>query len=253
MKKLIFTTLLLLVSIMSPHLFAANIAVIHFATEATYPPFEFINAAGQIQGFDIDIAKALCKKMRTNNCFFSNQAFNSLIPSLKLGKFDAIISALGITQERQKQVAFTDSYYEPASSFIAPLAKHYTLAMIPGKIVGVQTGSTMEIYLQDKYGNKVQKKTYPSIQDAFLDLIAGRVDVVLADTPIANDWLKQENHHESYGIVDKPIVDAAHFGAGFGIAVRKDEKELLDALNKALVEIKKDGTYEKIYKQYFGT
>src|SRR5690606_17599012 len=91
---------------------------IKFAMEATYPPFEYVDASGNIKGFDVDIANALCQQLKAQ-CEFSNQPFNSLIPSLQLGKFDAIISALGITTERAKQVSFTNPYYQPSGSFVA--------------------------------------------------------------------------------------------------------------------------------------
>jgi arginine transport system substrate-binding protein len=230
--------------------FAEQIKTIRFATEATYPPFEFIDASGKIKGFDIDIANALCKKLNAQ-CTFSHQSFNSLIPSLNIGKFDALISALGITAERQKQVAFTHPYYEPSGSFIAAKSKNYALSDIPSKIVGVQQSSTFETYIRDKYAGKVTMKTYASIQDAFLDLVSGRLDIVLADTPIALAWFKQDKNGINYSIIDKPIVDPTYFGAGYGIAVRKDEQALLNALNKALAEIKADGTYATIAKTYF--
>jgi len=231
--------------------FAIPEKTIRFATEATYPPFEFITEAGQIQGFDIDIANAICKKMQAQ-CVFSNQAFSSLIPSLKMGKFDALISALGITAERQKQVAFTDAYYQPSASFVAATSKHYKISDIAGKTIATQQGSTFETYLKEKYGSKVTMKTYASIQDAFLDLTSGRVDAVIADTPIAYDWLKQQDHSKNYHIVGEPIIDPIYFGSGYGIAVRKDDTELLNAFNKALADIKADGTYSKIEKHYFG-
>ena len=79
---------------------------IRFATEASYPPFEFMDANNTMQGFDIDLAKALCQEMQAN-CTFTNQAFDSLIPSLKFRRFDAVISGMDITPERLKQVAFT--------------------------------------------------------------------------------------------------------------------------------------------------
>jgi arginine transport system substrate-binding protein len=223
---------------------------IRFATEATYPPFEFVDESGTIKGFDIDIANALCQQMKAD-CTFSVQSFNSLIPSLKLGKFDALIAALGITPQRKNEVAFTDSYYEPSASFVAPVSKNYTLQSIIGKTVGVQSGSTFEKYLRDKYDHKIKIKLYPSIQDAFLDLSAGRVDIVLADTPIAQTWIKQ-NISNAYMILDKPIIDHDYFGSGYGIAVRKDNIELLNSLNKALAEIKANGTYNTIAKKYFG-
>ena len=229
---------------------AAPIKTIRFATEATYPPFEFVDESGQIRGFDIDIANALCKQMKAQ-CTFYNQSFNSLIQSLKVGKFDALISAIGVTEERLKQVAFTQSYYEPSGSFVAATAKHYKLTDMVGKTIGVQQGSTFEKYLQDYYHDKIKIKTYASIQDAFLDLISGRVEVVIADTPIASAWLKQNNSME-YSIVEKPITDAQYFGTGYGIAVNQKNTELLNALNTALTAIKANGTYAKITQQYFG-
>lgn len=247
----IVTIFVYIMAMLTQPLYAASPVVIRFATEATYPPFEYIDQSGQIKGFDIDIANALCARIKAQ-CTFSNQAFNSLIPSLKLGKFDALISALGVTPEREKQVAFTHSYYEPSGSFVARISAHYLLTSLPGKTIGAQQGSTFEKYLHDKYGNKVTVKTYASIQDAFLDLDSGRVDAVLADTPIAQAWLKQSDNAKMYAIVEKPIVDHDYFGAGYGIAVNLNSKDLLDELNKALDQIKANGTYEKILRQYFG-
>lgn len=224
---------------------------IRFATEATYPPFEQVDASGKIQGFDIDVAKALCADMKAE-CTFTNQAFNSLIPGLKLGKFDAVIASLGVTATRQKQVDFTQTYYEPSASFVAPLGKHETLAILTGKTIGTQEGTTFVKYLDERYSKEVTVKTYASMQDAFLDLAAGRVDMVLSDTPIAKAWLKQDKNSTQFGIVDKPIVDHLYFGAGYAIAVRKGNTELLNNLNKALVNIKANGTYQKIVAQYFG-
>jgi arginine transport system substrate-binding protein len=248
--KIIKTLALAMLLIVTNTLFAAPISQIRFATEATYPPFEYIDESGQIKGFDIDIANALCQQMKAQ-CTFSNQSFNSLIPSLQLGKFDALISALGVTAEREKQVSFTNSYYEPSGSFVALSSKKYMLADLAGKTIGVQQSSTFEKYIQDKYAGKVSIKSYASIQDAFLDLISGRVDIVLADTPIALAWLKQNDNSKQYGIVDKPIVDHQYFGSGYGIAVNKNATDLLNALNKALAAIKANGTYDKIVKKYF--
>lgn len=245
--KLLITTVLMI--LMSSIVNAEPIKTIRFATEATYPPFEFVDETGKIKGFDIDIANALCQEIKAE-CTFTTQPFNSLIPSLKIGKFDALISALGVTPERQQQVAFTHAYYEPSGSFVAPIAKHYTLAELPGKVIGVQQSSTFEKYLRETYNQKIKIKTYASIQEAFLDLMSGRVDVVLADTPIAQSWL-QKNSTE-YAIVEKPFTNKTYFGAGYGIAVKKDAVDLLNALNAALDKIKANGTYNKITDQYFG-
>lgn len=229
--------------------FCSRKKIIRIGTEGTYPPFEYIDESGQLHGFDIDLAKALCKEMQAE-CIFYNQSFDSLIPSVKIGKFDAAIASIGVTPERQKQVAFTNPYYEPSGSFVAPIAKHYKLSDIDGKTIGVQLSSTLEKYLQDKYLNKVKIKTYSSIQEAFLDLVSGRVDMVLADTPVAQIWLKQNN--KQFAIVGAPIVDHQYFGTGFGIAVNLKNTELLNALNAALEKIRNNGTYSSLKQQYFG-
>ncbi|OGT35371.1 MAG: hypothetical protein A3F11_01885 [Gammaproteobacteria bacterium RIFCSPHIGHO2_12_FULL_37_14] len=245
-RLLIFLTLLF-----STILHSAPIKTIRFATEATYPPFEYIDESGQMKGFDIDLANALCQQIQAT-CTFTNQAFNSLITSLNLGKFDAIISAMGITPERLKQVNFTTAYYVPKACFVTALDKHYTVADLLGKKIGVQQGATMERYVNEKYGDKVTIKTYASIQEGFLDLTSGRVDFILTDLPIAQAWLKKNNYDKQYEVMGKPIVDSVYFGAGYGIAIRQDNIELLNALNKALITIKTNGTYDKITKKYFG-
>ncbi|MBV9576481.1 MAG: transporter substrate-binding domain-containing protein [Gammaproteobacteria bacterium] len=234
----------------SMNLMAAPVKTLKFAMEATYAPFEYIDESGSVSGYDVDIAKAICHELQAD-CVFSNQTFSGLIPSLQTGKYDALISALGITTERQKQVAFTHSYYEPSGSFVAAIVKHYTLSALLGKTIGVQIGSTYEKYLQATYGNKITIKTYASIQDAFLDLSADRINVVLADTPIVQAWLKQTENAKQYALITKPIVNPNYFGAGYGIAVRKDNIALLQDLNNALAKIKANGVYANITKKYF--
>lgn len=251
MKKIVFILFLFLINVVTTLSMAASIKTIRFATEATYPPFEFIDSSGQIKGFDIDIAKALCKQINAN-CTFANQSFSSLIPSLNLGKFDTLIAAIGVTTERQKQVSFTFSYYEPSAVFVGQLSKHYSTSDLTGKIIGVQQGTTFEKYLANTYKDKITIKTYASIQDAFLDLSAGRVEIVLSDTPIAQNWLKQNDNSKQFSMIGGPIVNHDYFGMGYGIALRKNDTELVNALNKALTDIKTNGTYAMIVKKYFG-
>ncbi len=250
MKK-ILSLLLLSITVLINSTSLADTKTLTFATEATYPPFEFVDNSGKIQGFDIDIAKALCSEMKTQ-CTFVNQPWDSLIPSLKLGKFDAVIGAMQITEARKKVVDFTNPYYTPTASFVAK--NNSTLSItadgLKGKTIGVQGGTTMEQYLQGVYGNAITVKSYASIQDAFLDLTSGRVDAVFGDTPIIVDWLKKHGDTQ-FKLVGQTISDSHYFGIGDGIAIRKGNSELLNALNKALSDIKANGTYDKIIQQYF--
>lgn len=225
---------------------------IHFASEATYPPFEYMDSQGNIIGFDIDVAKAICNKLEAS-CEFSNEPWSSLIPGVKLGKFDALISAIAITPERRKQVAFSLAYFSDTATFIASSSEVTDLSMqgIKGKTIGVQIGTVMENYLHSVYGNIVHVKTYASIIDAFLDIKSGRIDAVLVDTVIAKEWLN-EPYAAGFSMKGRPINDPVFFGKGFGIAVNKKNQQLLQSINEALTTLKENGILDKIHQHYFG-
>lgn len=254
MKSIIKTVLVLLTVgfLGTGQAFAAIPSSINFATEATYPPFEYVAPSGQIKGFDIDLANALCQELHVT-CTFTNQPWTSLIPSLKLGKFDALISAMGITQEREQHVDFTEPYLPATASLLALTADHLQLSpdSLKGKTIGVQGGATMETYMNKRYKNVVTIKPYASLQDALLDLTSGRLDGVFGDTPSLTDWLNKHDSAHKYGLVGAPVQDAEIFGAGYAIAVNKGNTELKDAFNRALKQIKENGVYDKLVNAYF--
>ncbi|QWA12693.1 arginine ABC transporter substrate-binding protein [Sodalis ligni] len=219
---------------------------IRFATEASYSPFEFVDANNTIQGFDIDLANALCKEMQAQ-CTFTNQAFDSLIPSLKFRRFDAVISGMDITPERLQQVSFSQPYYENSAIFIAQKDKFTDLASLKGKRVGMQNGSTHQKFLQDKHP-EITAVPYDSYQNAVLDLKNGRLDAVFGDSAVVNEWLKKDN---SLATVGDKITDKAYFGTGLGIAVRQNNAALVDQFNTALNKVRQDGTYQAIYQKWF--
>ncbi|MEA9445958.1 arginine ABC transporter substrate-binding protein [Candidatus Fukatsuia symbiotica] len=246
MKKLIITVF---IASLNFTVFAAK--PISFATEASYPPFEFIGADNEIQGFDIELAQALCKKMDVP-CNFTNQAFDSLIPSLKFRRFDAIISGMDITAERLKQVDFSKPYYENSALFITRnvLKQKNTITDIGslrGKRVGMQNGTTHQQFLQQEHP-EITTVPYDSYQNAILDLKNDRLDAVFGDTAVVNEWLKKNKTLVAVG--DK-ITDAHYFGSGLGIAVRHNNTELLNKLNAALVQVRQDGTYQTLYNKWF--
>ncbi|AFJ47636.1 ABC transporter substrate-binding protein ArtJ [Shimwellia blattae] len=219
---------------------------ISFGSSATYPPFESLDASNQIVGFDIDLAKALCKQMQAE-CTFTNQAFDSLIPALKFRKFDAVISGMDITPERSKQVAFTQPYYANSAVVIAPKGKFTSFAELKGKRIGMENGTTHQKYLQEKHP-EVKTVSYDSYQNAIIDLKNGRLDGVFGDTAVVNEWLKT---NPQLGTVGEHVTDPQYFGTGLGIAVRPGNQALLKKLNDALAALKANGTYEKISQQWF--
>lgn len=215
---------------------------ITFAMEPSYAPFEMTNEKGEVIGFDVDIAKALCEELKAT-CQFKTQSFDSLIAGLKFKNFDAIISGMDITEARQKQVSFTDPYLENSVSYVAVKGK---FTPETAKNVGVQNGTTFQQYLS-KNAKQYNLKPYASLQSAVLDLKNGRIDMVFGDTPVLAEWLKTEKELDFVG--DK-VVDKAFFGNGYGIAVNKSNTALLEKLNKALATIKTNGKFEQIYNTW---
>ena len=240
MKKVVLAALLASISM------GATAQTIRFATEASYPPFEFVDADNKIQGFDVDLANALCKEIQAD-CTFSNQAFDSLIPGLKFRRFDAVMAGLDITAEREKQVLFTQPYYDNSALFIVQKGKVADLAALKGKRVGVQNGTTHQKYLTEKMSD-ITTAPYDSYQNAILDLKNGRIDAVFGDTAVVNEWLKQNQNLSALG---EKVTDKEYFGTGLGIAVRQGNTDLQSKFNEALAKVKADGTYNTIYSKWF--
>ena len=223
---------------------------IKFVTEATYPPFEMMDENNEFQGFDIDIARAICAELKAE-CSFANQSFDSLIPSLKFRRYDAAIAAMDVTPARQQQVDFSDVYYENSAVLVAKKGLYKQVAELSGKAVGVQNGSSHQAYMTAHYAKeKVLLLNFPSYQKAFLDLQNGRINGVFADSAVAHEWLTKHGAGE-YETVGAAVTDAKYFGTGFAIAVRKDNDPLLTEINSGLATIKANGTYDKIYAKYF--
>lgn len=237
MKKLFLASTIALASLST-----SAQETITFAMEPSYAPFEMTNEKGEVVGFDVDIAKALCEEIKAT-CQFKTQSFDSLIAGLKFKNFDAIISGMDITEARQKQVSFTEPYLENSVSFMAVKGK---FTPETAKNVGVQNGTTFQQYLT-KNAKQYNLKPYATLQSAVLDLKNGRIDMVFGDTPVLAEWLKTEKELDFVG---EKVVDKAFFGNGYGIAVNKSNTALLEKLNAALATIKTNGKYEQIYNTW---
>ncbi|MGX2974510.1 transporter substrate-binding domain-containing protein [Ursidibacter arcticus] len=238
MKKLLLATLL------AGSTFA-NAQDITFAMEPSYPPFESTNEKGEIIGFDVEIANAICKELNAT-CHFKAQAFDALIPSLIKGRggFDAAISAIDITEARAKQVAFSAPYYESSASFISVKDKISDLTQ--AKKVGVQNGTTYQQYINAE-AKQYATSSYASLQDAVLDLKNGRIDIIFGDTDVLREMFDK---NPELSFVGERVTDKRYFNNGLGIAVKKSNTALVEDLNKGLAAIKANGEYQKIYDKW---
>ncbi|MDO6496591.1 arginine ABC transporter substrate-binding protein [Photobacterium sanguinicancri] len=245
MKKIVLASLIGLGLGLSSAQAAAQ-QEIKFVMEATYAPFEYVDANNEIQGFDVDLANALCKEIDAK-CSFHNQPFDSLIPALKFRRYDAAISGIDITEQRQQQVSFTDAYYDNAAAFVALKGKVADQAALKGKRIGVQNGSTHQSYLIDQMSG-VTAVPYASYQDAFIDMQNGRIDSIFGDTAVVAEWFEK---NDKLAFVGQPVTNAKYFGNGFGIAINKDNQALVTQLNQALKTVKNNGQYQAIFDKYF--
>ncbi|QPC87996.1 transporter substrate-binding domain-containing protein [Mesorhizobium sp. NBSH29] len=220
-------------------------------TEGAYPPFNNLTADGKLEGFDIDIAKALCEEMKAK-CEFITQDWDGIIPALQANKFDAIIASMSITDERKLKVDFSEKYYNTPPAIVAPkdtTIKGITKEDLAGKTIGVAT-STTHYNFSEKTFTDSTLKGYPSSQEYQLDLAAGRIDAANDDISVIDEWLKTPEGAccKIVGTIT-PVVEI--HGPGAGIAVRKGETELADKFSAAIKAIRANGKYKEINDKYF--
>jgi len=220
---------------------------VRIGTEGAYPPFNFTDASGELQGFDVDIAKALCEKMDAD-CTYIAQDWDGIIPALLANKYDAIIASMSITDERKKAVSFTDKYYSNLVRFVAPNGSGLDTSVsgLNGKTIGAQRATVAAIWLEDELGSAASIKLYDTQENANLDLANGRLDALLVDGLVAYEWLGSDD-----GKGFEFVGEGLSLDDGIGIAVRKEDSALQAKLNMAIKAILADGTYEKINAKYF--
>ncbi|WAC27096.1 ABC transporter substrate-binding protein [Ancylobacter sp. SL191] len=225
---------------------------VRIGTEGAYPPFNYIEN-NELKGFDIDIAKALCAKMKVT-CTFVAQDWDGIIPALLAGKYDAIVASMSITEERQKQIAFSKKYYKTPATFAVPKDSKITdtsPAALKGKVLGAQASTIHSNYLEDVYGKAgAEVKLYGKQDEANLDLASGRLDGILADKVVLMEWLATKDG-ACCKFTGAEYTDPKYFGEGVGVGIRKDDPELVAMFNKAIEEIRADGTYKTINDKYF--
>ncbi|MCY4407539.1 MAG: ABC transporter substrate-binding protein [Rhodospirillaceae bacterium] len=251
MKKLTFLGVLAALALAAGTA-AADMKKVTLGTEGAYPPFNWIDENGDLQGFDVEIGNALCAAANLE-CTWAVQDWDGIIPGLLAKKYDAIVASMSITEERKKKVDFTGKYYTTPAKFVHMKGSgiEITNEGLEGLAVGVQRATIHENFLRDNYGDIVTIKAYATQDEANLDFVAGRVDLLLADSMALQGGFLDTPDGENAEFIGPDFTDPRWFGDGAGIAVRKGEAELLDALNGAIAAIRADGTYKAINDKYF--
>jgi arginine/ornithine transport system substrate-binding protein len=252
MKRLVVLLALCLFVVSSVSAMAKDWKKVRIGVEGAYPPFSYVKPNGDLAGFDIDIAKALGEAMGAEVTLVA-QDWDGIIPALLAKKYDAIIASMSVTEERKKKVAFSNKYYNTPAKFVCKKGaiSAFSKEAIAGKKVGVQRATIHDKYLTDVYGKDVEVKRYGSQDEAYLDLVAGRVDMLLADSIALSDGFLKKEDGKDYTFIGPDLSDPKWFGDGAGIAIRKGDKDLVEKFNKAIDTIRANGTYKSIQDKYF--
>ncbi|MEM8570870.1 MAG: transporter substrate-binding domain-containing protein [Pseudomonadota bacterium] len=230
---------------------ASPALAIDICVEGAYPPFSVTAEDGSIQGFDIDIANALCDEMGVS-CEMVKVDWDGIIPALLEQKCDAIVASMSITPDRAQVIDFTNKYYNTPARLVAEEGTDLVDSPegLAGKRIGVQRGSIHHGYVESAFPES--SAIYYNTQDeAHLDLIAGRVDAVMADAVVLDLGFLQTPDGEGFAFFGEPHYDPEHHGEGVGIGVRKQDGELRENLNAAIAAIRANGAYEAIGAKYF--
>ncbi|MGE4264352.1 MAG: basic amino acid ABC transporter substrate-binding protein [Desulfovibrio sp.] len=216
-----------------------------FASDAAYPPMQYMNEQKEIVGFEVDVIKAAAEKAGFV-AVFKNVAWDGIFAGLASKKYDAISSSVSITEERKASMDFSDPIMSIEQMLVvAKDSKATSLADLKGKSIGAQIGTTSYLVIKDEKGFKAIK-TYDEVGLAMEDLVKGSIQAVVADSPVAVDYTTKK-HADKIKIATTLKSDKVE---NIGIAVVKGNQEVLDLVNKGLAAIKADGTFDKIKAQH---
>ena len=214
-------------------------------SEGAYPPYNYVNEAGELGGFDIDVGNEICKRAALE-CVWVVNEWDTLIPNLIAGNYDAIVAAMTVTDERKKSIDFSTEYYPPdPSTFLAPSGKEFDFDKLSGVRIGVQGATVQAGYLDTNLKTDNTILTFSTNDQALADLNAGNIDLLFAE-----ESYLAETAAGSAGAL-AVIGPKQVLGAGLGIGLRKADTELATKINDARTAMKADGTLDALIGAYF--
>ena len=245
---------------------------IKIGTEGAYPPWNSKDSAGNLIGFEVELANELCKIMK-HDCTIVEQDWDGMIPALVSRKFDAIMAGMSITDERKKTINFSQGYADEVASLAvmkgSKNANLKTLSAInlsdisteeqttldtltkafKGKTIGVQTATIHQNFLDSGLMGKVKVRTYKTQDEVNLDLVAGRIDAALAAAVAFTDYAEKSGKEVT---LTGPTFAGGDFGNGVGVGIRKGDSELLNDFNAAIDKARDDGIISRLAIKHFG-
>lgn len=229
---------------------AAQQVKVGFSPEA-YPPFYSQDASGNWGGWEVEIVGAICAEAKLD-CVMTPIPWDGLIPALNTKKIDAIMNSMSITAERQKEIDFSDKYYNTPTAIVGPKDQKFgaTPEDLKGKVIGVQVSTVHAAYAKKHFTDAAEIKEYQTQDEANQDLVAGRIDATQADS-IALDAFTKSEQGACCDLKGYVAPDLEVLGPGVGAGLRKDDTELKDKINAAIKAIRGNGKYAEITKKYF--
>ena len=218
------------------------------AMNAQFPPFESMNSAGQIEGFDVDVMNAIAKE-EGFKVTYHQQAWDGIFASLKAGDNDILISGITITDDRKKEMLFSEPYYKITQVVLVPQGKNIASVEDLKKMdkVGVTIGTTGDLAAQKILGATSEKIIrLENLPLMLKEVETGAVDAVISDSAVVADYVKKKGD-KGFTMVEVPDFTVEYYG----IAVRQDDKALMDKINSGLKKIQASGEYDKISDKYF--
>lgn len=228
--------------------------ILRVATEGAYPPFNGRNAAGELSGYDIDMARALCEKIN-RTCKFETRRWRDLLPALKRGDVDVVIASMLVpSTPGEGKIVFSDPYYKTPGHFAARRDAQQGIGGVTGSnelSIAVQAGSTHEAFLKARFPN-AKLLTVKTLDEAETALIDRRAALVFGDRNALLNWMLRGGGEGCCRMVGGDYDDTVYFARGAGVAMRSDQTELRAKINQAISDIANDGTETRIARIYFG-
>jgi ABC-type amino acid transport substrate-binding protein len=221
------------------------------ATEAAYPPFNYLDRKGMPAGFEMELAQEACQRIKAE-CEFIALKWDELIPGLLDKKFDVIMSSMEVTRERRQRMGLSRRYYLSPGAFIAAKGAPFDgpPSLLRNKRIGIQKDSMHADWADKSFRRSAQLKRFGTLQEALQALARDEIDAVFGDK--AQLWLwSQKPEGKCCELVGQDIKDTQTLGVGVAAGLRKEDAKLRDAMNKAFGDMMSDGTYKKINEKYF--
>ena len=230
----------------------SRISVIRFLTETDYPPFDYAGADGAPAGFNVDLARLICEEIKVQ-CTIQMRRFDTLIDSLNKNDGDAVIASIAPTPDMRKRVDFSDPYYRVPARFVVrkdSKIEEIRPEALEGKKIAVVAGTAQEAYLKELF-TEAELHPYPTPEAARAALKKGEVDLLFGDGISLAFWLNGTDSAGCCVFRGGPYTESRFFGEGIGIAVRRNNDLLREALNWALFRVWESGRYTDLWLRYF--